>query len=416
MKQRHLSPEYKESGPLPQLLQVQTALAWDLLHALQPDYTLSQAAYVAAAPLIRLDALENYTRGLMASNGADKLQRLRAAVRLDPSYTQAVLELGKTYFQARDYAAAANWLARVPNNDSLAREANFFLGLSAYYQGNFSRAQAAFRYLAEEFPLIEVFNNLGVVSARLGTPEAGQLFQKAAQADPSDADYRFNLGLSLYHDGDIAGASRQLRECLALRPGDSEAKALLASMAAPPPGAPAIKPAEARSSAVPAAVKPPMERVKRNYDEAAFRQLALEMQNASESRLAKLDPHTHGVYHVRRGRDLLEEGFPADAEKELREAVDLDSGNALAHAALAEALDLNHDPAGARAETEAALRLNPSAEVYVILARRNLRENNREGAAALVDRALQLEAGNAEALAMKQKLDKAGASSSAPKP
>lgn len=402
MKQRHLSPELTESGPLPKLLDIETALAWDLLRALQPDYAVSRAAFLAAAPPQRLDAFENYIRGLTASTDPEKLQRLRAALRLNPSYTQAMLELGKTYFEAHDYDAAANWLGRIPSTDPEAREANFFLGLAAYYQGNFARAEAAFRYLLEQFPLIEVYNNLGVVSARLGKPEATQLFQQAVSAEPSDADYRFNLGVSLYRAGDMAGAGRQLRECLALRSDDAEAKSLLAQIANQS-DSPGVKPASAPASP-PAPVKVPLQRVKRNYDETAFRELAVEMQNASESRLAKLSPSTHAAYHVQRGRELLAKSFVRQAEKELREAVQLDPGNALAHAALAQALDLDRDPAGARAESAAALRLNPSAEVYVILAAIDLRDNNKQEAGSLVERALRLDPGNAEALALQQKL------------
>ncbi len=404
MKQRHLSPELKESGPLPQLLQVQTALAWDLLRALQPDYAVSRTTFLASAPQLRLDAFEDYIRGLTAPTEEDRLQRLRSAIRLNPSYAQAMLELGKTYFQAHDYDAAANWLARIPNTDPRAREANFFLGLASYYQGNFPRADAAFRYLLEQFPLIEVYNNLGVVSARLGRPEARQLFQKAVDADPSDADYRFNLGVALLRAGDQAGAGRQLRECLALSPDDNEAKSLLASIAGSGTASAGVKTAGAAAPAPGGAAKLPLERIKRNYDEAAFRELAIEMQNASESRLAKLDPRTHAAYHLQRGRDLLAQGFSAQAEKQLREAVELDAGNALAHAALAEALDLQHDAAAASAESDAALRLNPPAEAYVILARISLRDNNKQGASSLLERALRLDPSNAEALALKQKL------------
>jgi tetratricopeptide (TPR) repeat protein len=404
MKQRRLSPELKESGPLPQLLQVQAALAWDLLRALRPDYGTSKDGFMAAAPPLRLDAFENYIRALTALTEADKLQRLRTAIRLNPSYSEAMLELGKTYFQAHDYDAAANWLARVPATDPRAREANFFLGLATYYQGNFPRAGAAFRALLEQFPLTEVYNNSGVVSARLGKAEARQWFQKAVDADPSDPDYRFNLGLALLRYGDREGAGRQLRECLALRSDDNEAKSLLANIGSQTAFPGNVKPASTMGSS-PAAANLPQERIKRNYDEGAFRELAVEMQNASESRLAKLDVRSHAAYHTQHGRGLLVKGFPAQAVKELREAVALDAGNALAHADLADALDLNHDAAGARAESDAALRLTPSAQVYLVLARINLRDNNRDGAAGLVNRALQLDPSNAEALALKQKME-----------
>lgn len=404
MRQRQLSPQVQETGPLPQLLQVETALAWDLLHNLQPGYAVSRTAFLAAAPPLRLDAFENYIRGLMAQTEAEKLQRLRAAIRLNPSYNEALLELGKTYFQAHDYDAAANWLGRIPQNDPLAREADFFLGLAAYYQGNLPRADAAFRSLLQQFPLTEVYNNLGVVSARLGKPEARLLFQKAADAEPSDPDYRFNLAVSLFRGGDAAGASRELRECLALSPDDNEAKGLLAAITARTTTPAGVNPASAVTSPV-VAPKLPLERIKRNYDEAAFRELDVEMQSTAESRLAKLDPGTHAAYHLQHGRDLLAKGLPMEAKKELREAVQLDPRNGLAHACLADALDQTQDAAGARAEADAALRLTPSVELYLVLARLNLRDNNKQGAGEMLEKALRLDPANAEALALQRKLD-----------
>jgi tetratricopeptide (TPR) repeat protein len=404
MKQRRLSPELKESGPLPQLLQVQAALAWDLLRALRPDYATSKDAFLAAAPPLRLDAFENYVRGLTALTAAEKQQRLRTAIRLNPSYNEAMLELGKTYFEAHDYDAAGNWLTRIPVSEPRFEEANFFLGLAAYYQGNFSRAEASFRSVLQQFPLTEVYNNLGVVTAGVGKSEARQWFQKAADADPSDPDYRFNLGLELLRDGDREGAARQLRECLALRSDDSDARTLLANIGGQTASGADVKPASAIGSSSFAA-NLPQARTKRTYDEAAFRELAVELQNGSESRLTKLDARSHAAYHIQHGHDLLAKGFPSAAEKELREAVELDAGNALAHANLADALDLKHDAAGVRAESDAALRLTPSAAVCVVLARINLRDNNRDGAAGLVNRALQLEPENAEALALKQKME-----------
>ena len=44
-------------------------------------------------------------------------------------------------------------------------EANFLLGMSEFYRGNFDKAYAAFNYLSTRLPLTEVYNNLGVVEA-----------------------------------------------------------------------------------------------------------------------------------------------------------------------------------------------------------------------------------------------------------
>src|SRR5579872_5279269 len=145
MRRQHLLPEMNESGPLIQLINVQTALAWDILHALRPEISISREAYISAAPLLRLDAFENYIRGVNAATAEEQIQHFREAVRLNPIYPAALLQLGKAYYRGRQYEPAVATLARVPEDDPLAREANFYLGLAAYGHGDFQRAESAFR-------------------------------------------------------------------------------------------------------------------------------------------------------------------------------------------------------------------------------------------------------------------------------
>jgi tetratricopeptide (TPR) repeat protein/TolB-like protein len=394
MRNVRLLPEVTESGPLVDLIHVQTALGWDLLHSLRASISMTKEAFVNGAPPIRLDAFENYIRGILATSTDEKVRRLREAVRLNPAYGDAWLQLGKTYYSEQQYAQAVSALAQVPTTDGVAREANFYLGLSAYYQADFAKAEAAFNFVAARLPLTEVYNNLGVVSSRRGKKIATDYFQKAVQQDPNDADYHFNLAVALYRSGDIAGATRELKQCLALRPNDAEARSLSDSVAG------SAKLASGVASAAPARV--PLERIKRNYDESSFRQLFVEVQAAAEQRLAKADSATRTNFYVGRGQELLAQGFVAEAEKEFRTALTLTPENAQAHSGLASVLEAQNDFAGARSEAEAALQLKPMAEPLLVLARLDLRDNKAEAAAQNVDRALQLEPNNASALALKR--------------
>ena len=390
MSKLHLSPEVAESGPLPKLLDIESALAWDLLRQLTPDMLTSRNQFVAAAPTVRLDAFENYIRGLLATARPEKVRYFRAALRVTPSYSAPLLELGKTLYAAHDYQQAASWLARVPRNDPLVREANFYLGLSLFYAGDFDRAEAAFSFIASRLPLTEVYNNLGVVNARRGKKDAAEYFHKAVDADPTDPDYRFNLGVALSRAGDSAGALRELQETLRLRPSDGEAKSLLATLTgASPPHASA-------------ADRPPLERIKSNYDETAFRQLALEIQNQNELRFANSDPAHHADFHVLRGGELLDQGLLLEAEREFREAILLDPTNAQAHAGLARFLEATRDYTAARSEARTAIRLHPSVEAFLVLARLDLRDNDAQAAQEGVNRALALDPASADAQALRR--------------
>jgi tetratricopeptide (TPR) repeat protein len=383
MGRLRLSPELTESGELTNLIGIQTALAWDILDKLGRLEIPGKQQFVAQFPPIRLDALENYIRGVLAASNQEKIRYFSEAVRLDPGHTLAMLHLGKAYYEAKDYEQAMNWLAKIPRNNAKFNEAEFYLGLSAFYAGQMGKSEAAFRSLASRLPLTEVYNNLGVTAARLGDSHARGFFEKSVQTDPNDADYHFNLALSLYHEGQTQEAVLQLKDSLALNQ-DSEAKAFLDAIT---------------SGARPARM--PLERIKRNYDEASFRQLAQEIESSNEARLQKSDPASHAAFHVARGRELLDEGIVSEAEKQFREAVILDPTNAAAHAGLARVLESHEDSAAARNEARASLRLTPSAEAYLVLARLDLADNNSTSAQQNVEHALALDPANASATSLK---------------
>ena len=382
-----LSPELTESGPLNDLINIQTALAWDILDNLKVSGTPAKADFVAQFAPMRLDALESYVRGVLASSPQEKIRRFQQVLRLEPSHTLAMLHLGKGYYETRNYEQAVNWLAKVPKNDANSNEAEFYLGLAAFYAGQLDKAAAAFQELSTRLPLTEIFNNLGVVEARRGNKLARNYFEKSVQTEPSDPDYHFNLAIELYREGDTQSSVRELRSSLELH-NDPEAKGFLDTI----------------SSGATSVPRLPLERIKRNYDESSFRQLALELQNAEEARLAHTDPAQHAAFNVQRGQELLDQGLVSEAEKEFREAVTLDSANAGAHTGLAQVLEAKQNAAAARDEARASLKLKPSAEAYMVLARLDLAQDHAGDAEKNLEQALALDPSNAAALEFKHDL------------
>jgi Tfp pilus assembly protein PilF len=277
-----------------------------------------------------------------------------------------------------------SWLARVPKGDANSNEAEFYLGLAAFYGGHMDQADSAFRALAARLPLTEVLNNIGVVTARRGQRGARDYFERIVETDPNEPDYRFNLAVALYREGDSQGAARELRELLAIYP-DAEAKTFLETIAA------GTQPARL-----------PLERIKLNYDESTFRELALEIENTNEARLAKSDPKSHAAFHIQHGEDLLQSGLTGEADKQFREAVVLDPASAEAHAGLARVLEAGQDPAGARNEARMSLKLQPTAEAYLVLAQVDLAENKTAAAAQDIEHVFALDPGNAAATALKR--------------
>jgi tetratricopeptide (TPR) repeat protein len=407
MKKLHLYPEVHSSGALTNLIDLQTALAWDLLRQMAPPPAIGRDQFLKGSPPIRLDAFENYIRGILATDPQQKIRYLRNAVKLNPNYTLAMLQLGKTYYGDHEYEAAAAWFSRIPKDDPIGGEANFLLGMSEFYRGSFEKAFTAFNYLATRLPLTEVYNNLGVVEARRGRrASAVEYFSKAVSADPNDPDYRFNLAVALFKNGDSSGAARQLREELQRGPSDGEAKALLDLInrgGAPPPQVnPNATATSGNTLLSPNQPRIPMERIKRNYDEASYRQIEMEIDNLAELRLAKTDGRARAAYYLERGKELVAQNMATQAESEFRAAIGADHSNAAAHAQLAILLEKKGDLANARAEAQTSVRLQPNVDGLLVLARLDLKQSQLDSAASEVDRALALQPADATAQALKR--------------
>jgi tetratricopeptide (TPR) repeat protein len=388
MKALRLSPDLVEKGTLDQFVAIQNALAWDVLRSMRPDFAESKADFLRTAPVIRLNAFENYIRGVLASDSAEKIRYFRAAIATDPRYTQAILLLGRAYYNDQEYMQASPWLAQVPSADPSFAEASFLLGVSEYHLGHFDKASAAFKATAARVPLTEVINDVGVAESRRPHQDSTSFFQKAVDADPSDADYHFNLALALYRSGDAAGSQRQLREALTRDPSDQQSRTLLQAI-----------------SAGPVASLPPL-RLKINYDESSYRQLSVELQNAIDASIHKADPSEQAALHLERARDLLATGAAAEAENQFREAFELQPQNPEALAGLAHALVNQMKFAEARLRATAALAIKPGAEAYLVLARADLHDHNRTAARQNLQKAEGLEPQSADAKAVEQELSK----------
>ena len=254
-------PEFREVGALEDLATLQEHVVWQTLQYLAPRAARSEADFDHRHPAVRLDAIENFIRGLMTSNVDDKYRLYSQAARLDPNYSQPCFHLGRLLWRRKEYKSAADWFQKVPLTDSHYHEANFLLGLCRYSMGDFAGAQAAFQSVARTVPLNEVYNNLGAAQSRGNLPGALENFRKAQDGDASDPIYRFNVGYALWKSGDFAAAAQNFRGLLDHDSNDSQAAVLLErcqKQSGPRPG-------EARMEG--------LERLKTNYQESAYLQL-----------------------------------------------------------------------------------------------------------------------------------------------
>jgi tetratricopeptide (TPR) repeat protein len=266
LKRVKQGPEFREVGALEDLAALQSHLAWQILQFALAGGAPSEAEFRQRHPTVRVDAIENYIRGLLASNPDEKHRLFTQAARLDSQFSQPCFQLGRLLWSRKEYKPAAEWFQRVTRADGHYYQANFFLGLSRYYSGDFAGAQTAFQVVARVVPLNEVYNNLGAAESRANAADALENFRKALDGDPSDAAYQFNVGYALWKSGNFHDAIEHFRAVLEREPADAEAGLLLARAEKQV----AARPGDTRTEG--------LERLKTNYEESAYWQLKAVLQ------------------------------------------------------------------------------------------------------------------------------------------
>jgi tetratricopeptide (TPR) repeat protein len=401
-----LSQPLTSSSALPQLFDVENAIAWKVAKEIDPHFNVAEQTFLASSGGIQLSAFENYIRGTDATTPQERIKRLQMAVADAPNYPAALLALGKAQFAQREYDQAAATLTKISPTDRRALEANFFIGLARFNTAKYAEAESAFAFVASRLPLPEVVNNQAVASSRLGH-DAVPLFQRASNADPNDADYHYNLAVALMRRGDFAGAGREIDLSLKLRPKDDEAVELKARIAA---GRSTSTPPKTGAAPAGSATFEPLERIRRTYSEASFRQAAFQLDQMRALRMATLPPADQAAQYAQLGQDYLSQGLIPEAEQEFQAAIAIDPSSAAAHVGLAQVRERSGSTADARAEAQNSLKLHPNVPAYLVLARLDLQANQMASSAANVSNALRLEPTSSAALGMKQALQARGQS------
>ena len=263
LKKFRESPAFEQTGPLEDLSLLETKLAWNLVQALGPAAT--EEAFLKLRPPVRIDAVELYTRGLLATSTDQKQRLFTQAANLDEHYSQPAFQLGRMVWEKKNYKDAVHWLERVTRADSHYFEALFLLGLSKYAQGDYVEAVKQFQAVATELPLNEVFNDLGAAQSRKNIADAEGNFKKALDGDQADPDYWFNLGYWQWKNGTFYAAADKFRAVLDRSPGDAEATSFLGRCLSKEGPRAGDSKTEGR------------ERLKYNFEETVFRQLQAEM-------------------------------------------------------------------------------------------------------------------------------------------
>ena len=413
-----LLPPIRETSILDGLMALHLRVLWRVLSAAEPRYPLNLAEFSKRQRYLRLDAFEHYVRGLLAGEDDARLRELREAARLEPEWPDPDFALGDLYFTRRDCNSALPWYARLPKNYDRYTEAVLATGVCRLLLGQPDRAEEVFVALQNALrtnmvsgaDLPEILNDLAIARTRRGkVAEAQADLRRAADLDPDEDDYVFNLGLLALQANDAVAAADHFREAVEREPDNPEDRAMLilsleragkkseadqeretATETFGPNGLPAIR-AEAKSDFVAR-----LNRLKMELDVTALR-AGLVSPGTPASAPEAIESSDSAAAHIRRARQELSAGHVEAAEKEFHAALTGESGNAAAHRGLGEIYRRQGKMEDAVKELQASLAARDSAVVRTLLAKIYLEQKKPDLARAEVERALKLAPNYAEA-------------------
>lgn len=354
-------------------------------------------------------AYESYVRGLVTEDPAARLVHLQAALRAAPAFDEVRFALWDAHAEEGNDARALAAVLEVAEASPRRRDAQFRASWSEIQLGRYDLAFSRLRALERDGPSASILNNLGAVQLRRGTVEGGRptsFFEQAAQASPGDPDPIFNLGYAYWIAQDLSAATHWLRQAVKRNPADGEAHAVLAAVleasGAQTEAARERELADRLSSVYGewaarryAPGDPPpsgLERLARQLDGRGGDALDLQGFAGEQQELAR--------FHLDRGRRLFGAGQDREAAGELRRALFLSPYDAEAHLLLGQ-VQLR---SGRLSEAVAALTISlwsqETAAARIALARARLAADDPAAARRELDRALVLDPGSAEALAL----------------
>jgi tetratricopeptide (TPR) repeat protein len=406
-----MQPPLRETGTLDSLMDLHARLIWRMLSAYDHHYALSLADFAKLQRPLRLDAFEHYIRGLLAGEDDARLRELREAARLEPEWPEPDFALGEVYFARRDCDSALPWYARVPKTHDRYVEAVFATAVCQLILGHPDHAEGLFTSLQETMKkngvfgadLPEILNDLAISRARQGKTAPAQIdFRRAADLDPGEDDYPFNLGLLALQTNDPVAAAAYFREATEREPDNAEDRALLilslekagknteadqervsANESFGPNGLPAIH-LDAKNEALAR-----MHRITTELDVTALRPEITSPESSASD--AASDPASDSsVSRLRRARQELSAGHVDAAMKEYRAVLASDPGSAAAHHGLAEIDRRQGKLDDAVKELQISLEARDSAVVRTMLAKIYLEQKKPDLARVEVEKALKI--------------------------
>jgi tetratricopeptide (TPR) repeat protein/nucleotide-binding universal stress UspA family protein len=416
---RLIGKEFNRGGPLVDLQKLQGELAYEILYQHNPALPYSREMIVNDATQAPIGAFENFIKGTLTRDRDARIGFLDRAIKeysekTKNRYTPAIFEMGRLHFEAGDYKEALEQLLLIDEKDPRYDETQFYIGVAQNALGQTDKSLATLQKLAPRLPLYEVYNNIGVLFIKQKLfPEAINHLKPAADAAPRDTDTLFNLGYAYFLAKNYGAAADTLKNETKQRPSDGEAfyvlsKALAAT--ADQPGA--TEAANQAKKLLPAFAQwetrgaPALARVKTSFSKINYYRYKREQDERlnAQTQVSSLTPQAEQL--LESARNAFDAGRNEDALASLGKLIESQPQNHEAHLLMGRIYERRGDFDRAVNALKAAIFWNPRlVAAHVLLGRIAVLKNDCQSAEAAAAKALQIDANNQDALALRRLIE-----------
>jgi tetratricopeptide (TPR) repeat protein len=416
---RLVGKEFNRGGPLVDLQKLQGELAYEILTQRNPSSPYSREKLITDATLAPIGAFENFIKATLTRDQQARIGFLERAIKevADKNktrYTAAIFELGRIQYEAGDYKAALEQLAQIGDQDPRYDEAQFYIAVAQDALGQTDKSLAAHQKLAERLPLYEVYNNIGAlfIKQKQYLPAINHL-KPAVDAMPRDADTLFNLGYAYYLAKDYAKAIETLRNETRQRANDGEGFYLLSkALAATNDQASATQASDQAKKLLAAFAQwetrgvPQVARMKTSFSKINYYRYKREQDERlnGQSSVSGLTPQADQLLDA--ARNAFQQGRNEDALANLSKLLQVAPQNFEAHLLMGRVYERRGDFERATNALKAAIFWNPKlVAAHVLLGRIAVLKNDCPNAQAAASKALQIDANDPDAQALKRLID-----------
>jgi len=413
---RLVGKEYNRGGPLVDLQKLQGDLAYEILYQHNPALPFSRDQITTDATVAPIGAFENFIKGTLTRDRDARAGFLERAIKeyadkTKSQYAAAIFELGRIRFEEGEYKDALEQLTLIDEKNPRYDEAQFYVGVAQDGLGQTDQALATLKKLAGRLPLFEVYNNIGVLLIKQKQyKDAIDHLKPASDAAPRDTDTLFNLGYAYFLAKDNANAAATLKIETRQRASDGEAFYILNKpLATEGDQAGAAAASDQAKKLLPSFAQwetkgmPMITRVKTGFSKINYYRYKREQDERlnSQTRVTSLTPQADEL--LENARNAFTSGRDEDALEALGKLLQIAPQNYDAHLLMGRVYERKGDFDSAVNALKAAVFWNPElVPAHVLLGRIAVLKNDCAAAQTLVDKALQIDANDQDAQALKR--------------